>query len=132
MNVMHEKVQHDKYGIGIVVGQTEAMIAVQFSRDYGIKKFLYPSAFEQFLVLCDLLVHEQMNAVLKQVRQQAESERKHKEEEAQKRQAEEKQRELDMKRASARKRLGKSGKEKNPKKPARAASADRGESKIIH
>lgn len=138
MNVIHEQVQHQQYGFGNVTEQTERIITVQFCEGYGIKKFLYPSAFEKYLVLCNPALQEQIkqiNEELRQIREQIESERKQREkeaekrqaqieakrkqreEEAEKRQAEERLKQLELKRAAAKKRTPiKSGTKKTPAK----------------
>lgn len=53
MNLVNEQVRHGLYGKGTVVNQEEDVLFVQFSELYGIKKFLFPDAFEKFLKLYD-------------------------------------------------------------------------------
>ncbi|MEA4847542.1 MAG: hypothetical protein VB106_09960 [Clostridiaceae bacterium] len=49
MNIVNEQVKHILYGDGKVICQETDYLSVQFSEQYGIKKFLYPDAFEKFL-----------------------------------------------------------------------------------
>ena len=51
MNLIHQTVQHPQFGTGEIVGQTDCTVAVQFSQDYGVRNFLYPSAFCSYLSL---------------------------------------------------------------------------------
>ena len=58
MNVMHEQVNHLKFGTGTITAQDSSTVTVKFSKEYGSKKFLYPSAFKLFLDLCDPSIKE--------------------------------------------------------------------------
>lgn len=51
MKIEGRAVNHGKYGEGMVVGQTKTLVSVDFGGEVGVKKFMYPSAFEQFLSL---------------------------------------------------------------------------------
>ncbi len=70
MDVFQQQVSHRQYGIGTVIEQSESMIEVQFDGEYGNKKFLYPSAFESFLLLSSPASQEKMQQEL-QARQDA-------------------------------------------------------------
>ncbi len=78
MNVIAEQVQHNRFGVGVVLSQTASMIEVRFDNAFGIKKFMYPSAFDSFLVLCCPVLRESMEQELTQIREQMEAERKRK------------------------------------------------------
>jgi len=51
MNIVNEQIKHIMFGEGEVIKQEEDKIYVQFSEQYGIKKFIYPDAFEKYLKL---------------------------------------------------------------------------------
>lgn len=51
MNILNEPIKHILYGDGKVISQQEGILSVQFSELHGIKKFLYPDAFENYLKL---------------------------------------------------------------------------------
>jgi len=113
MNIMNEQVRHQQFGIGTVVGQTATTVAVEFSKEYGTKKFLYPSVFESFLALCDPASKIKMEDELRQIHEQAEAEQKMKMEEDEKRREEERRSLFEQKRSAARIR---SAARKTPKK----------------
>jgi hypothetical protein len=50
------------------------MVEVRFDDAFGIKKFMYPLAFESFLVLCRPVLRESMEQELTQIREQIEAE----------------------------------------------------------
>ena len=104
MNLTNKKVHHRQFGDGIVTGQTMSMITVQFSEEYGEKKFLYPSAFKSFLTLNSPALSEQMDTELCAIRERLEAERRQREEEAEQRRQEEKLALLEQKRSAAKKR----------------------------
>lgn len=56
MDIKGEKVTHKAFGVGIVTAQTDSLVTVAF--DSGEKKFQYPTAFKQFLTLCEAAVQE--------------------------------------------------------------------------
>lgn len=62
MNLLQQQVAHPQFGDGIVIGQTEQMLTVQFGEIQ--KAFLFPSAFEQFLSLTDPEQAQQMRRFL--------------------------------------------------------------------
>ncbi len=51
VNVEGKNVKHSKYGEGVVAELTETTVVVDFGGAVGVKKFIYPTAFEQFLSL---------------------------------------------------------------------------------
>lgn len=51
MNIMNERINHITFGEGTVISQNKSIIAVEFNEQYGVKQFLYPDAFEEFLKL---------------------------------------------------------------------------------
>lgn len=46
-------VSHGKFGPGEILGEHEGKITVQFASPYGQKDFVYPDAFERFLIARD-------------------------------------------------------------------------------
>ncbi|MBP8639505.1 MAG: hypothetical protein KBI01_01205 [Oscillospiraceae bacterium] len=76
MKLVHEQVHHVKYGIGTVIAQTEDIVEVKFSKEFGNKKFVYPVAFETFLKVCNQASQEKMNEELRQIRDEIDSQRK--------------------------------------------------------
>ena len=75
MNVIHEQVNHLKFGTGTITAQDSSTVTVKFSKEYGSKKFLYPSAFKLFLDLCDPSIKERMSNELQLIQTLAETER---------------------------------------------------------
>lgn len=75
MNIMHEQVKHLKFGTGTITAQDPSTVTVMFSKEYGSKKFFYPSAFKSFLDLCDPSIKELMGNELQLVQTLAETER---------------------------------------------------------
>lgn len=104
MDVMGQQVYHGKFGEGTVVGQTEATVSVEFEKKHGTRKFIYPSAFETFLSLCDQSAKEKMNRELKRLQKQAETERRERDEAEANRREEERVAALEEKRAAAKRR----------------------------
>lgn len=49
MNLANEQIRHILYGDGKVICQEGDYLSIQFSEKYGIKKFLYPDAFQKYL-----------------------------------------------------------------------------------
>jgi tRNA isopentenyl-2-thiomethyl-A-37 hydroxylase MiaE len=47
--MLNEQIRHIVYGDGKVIGQKADILSIQFSKQYGVKKFVYPDAFEKFL-----------------------------------------------------------------------------------
>jgi len=104
MNINHEQVSHRQFGIGTIVNQTDSKIEVQFSDDYGTKKFIYPIAFEKYLTLCSSTLQRKMDNELLKMHERIEAEKKQREEEEQIRREEEHKASLEEKRATAKKR----------------------------
>ena len=102
MNLIHEQVIHRQFGIGSVIEQTEKIITVRFSDEYGVKLFEFPMAFDKFLVFGDAGLQEKVQEAVCLMTEQLETERKRKEEEYQKRKENERLANLAMKPASKR------------------------------
>lgn len=75
MNLIKEQVQHSRFGLGTILEQTASTVDVRFEDDFGTKKFMYPSAFETFLVLCQPALKESMEQELTGIREQFAMER---------------------------------------------------------
>ncbi|MEA5048130.1 MAG: hypothetical protein VB034_05895 [Eubacteriales bacterium] len=66
MNLLHGVVRHKTFGQGEIVQIGDDVIAVSFSKPYGKKKFLFPTAFYQHLTLEDESLNIEMVEFLKQ------------------------------------------------------------------
>lgn len=75
MNVIREEVRHSIFGTGKVIEQNETMVIVKFGKSHGLKQFLYPSAFGTFLQLSNTDVQEKIDIKIKQMSEQAETDR---------------------------------------------------------
>ena len=53
MELVNLKIEHTFFGEGKVVSQEADILTVEFSGKYGVKKFIYPDAFEKYLKLYD-------------------------------------------------------------------------------
>jgi hypothetical protein len=51
MNIINEKIGHNLFGEGKVIGREANVLSVQFSGQVGVKKFIYPDVFEKYLKL---------------------------------------------------------------------------------
>lgn len=50
VNLVNEKVEHIKFGLGVITELKDHRIYVKFQNNrLGVKEFLYPEAFEKFL-----------------------------------------------------------------------------------
>jgi len=78
MKIMNKKVKHIVFGEGKVISQETERISVQFSEQYGVKKFIYPDAFGKYLKLNDADLETAVDNELlsKLVRIKAEKEKK--------------------------------------------------------
>ena len=76
MKLVHEQVHHIKFGVGTVIKQTDTIVEVKFSKEFGNKKFVYPEAFDTFLKICNPVSQEKMNDELRQIREEIESQRR--------------------------------------------------------
>jgi hypothetical protein len=132
MNVTNDQVRHRQFGVGTVINQTMTTITVQFCERYGTKKFLYPSAFESFLTLCNPASKEKMDDELHQIQERMEEERRKRAEEDEKRRDEERRALLELKRATVKKKKS-PAERKTPAKPKKqpedAALAEEGTDK---
>lgn len=68
IDLKNEQIQHKSWGIGAVVGQTDAHIKIEFS--VGIKQFQYPEAFEKFLKCSDTQLQDKILNELADKKQQ--------------------------------------------------------------
>jgi hypothetical protein len=55
MDIVGQDVKHKVFGVGTIIEMDDKQIVVRFS--VGLKKFAYPSAFEDYLTLLDSSVH---------------------------------------------------------------------------
>lgn len=131
MNVIREKINHRQFGTGEIIGQSCNTLLVDFGTEYGVRKFIYPSAFEGHLTLCNSAAQKQMDDELEQIHEQFEAEqRQRKEAEIRRKQEEEEQVILaqKQKQAAARKRAStKKTIAKRPKQTQEIDSAEEGD-----
>lgn len=105
MNIVHEQVNHLKFGTGTITAQDSSTVTVKFSKEYGSKKFLYPSAFKSYLDLCDPSIKERMSNELQLIQTLAETERNKRLAEEEKQHTLLEQKAASTKKAPAKKRL---------------------------
>lgn len=115
MGLIHEQVRHKEYGAGVITEQTESTVTVQFPEPYGVKKFLYPSAFEKFLVLHNPALQREIAKTLQKMQEQREEKQKQRQIEAEKRREEEKAAEQEQRRAAAKQKSQNRKKKESPK-----------------
>lgn len=60
MDLIGCEVIHKSFGNGSVVEQSDEYITIKFL--IGIKKFLYPDVFENFMTITNLQIQEKLNA----------------------------------------------------------------------
>lgn len=107
MNIVHERVNHLKFGTGTITAQDSSTVTVKFSKEYGSKKFLYPSVFKIFLNLCNPFMNEQMSNELQLIQTLAETERNNRLAEEERQRALLEQKAAAQKKAPVKKRLPK-------------------------
>lgn len=56
MNLENQKVEHNKFGIGVITVAKNQEIYIQFEENVGLKSFQYPEVFEKFLKMLDVTV----------------------------------------------------------------------------
>lgn len=64
MDLLGREVIHKSFGNGSVIEQSDEYITIKFL--IGIKKFLYPDAFENFLSITNLQIQEKINAEIEE------------------------------------------------------------------
>lgn len=74
MNLIDKKVEHKQFGTGVISHQSEDKITVQF--DAGEKKFIYPMAFDQFLILEDAVLGAEIATTIQSMKTEIENEKK--------------------------------------------------------
>lgn len=127
MDLMHEQVCHRQFGVGTITSQTVTTITAKFCKEYGVKKFIYPSAFESFLELCNPDMKVKMEDELRQTHKQAHEARQRSSEKDQKRREQEQRTLLEQKRTAAKKRASaKKALKKLQEKPHEPESAEKG------
>jgi hypothetical protein len=76
MNLINEEISHQTFGAGKVTDQTPTIITVEFSEEYGVKRFKYPSVFESFLTPVNPETKESMALELKGIKDKEDAEKK--------------------------------------------------------
>ena len=64
MDLIGCEVIHKSFGNGSVVDQSDEYITIKFM--IGIKKFLYPDVFENFMTITNLQMQEKLNAEIEE------------------------------------------------------------------
>ncbi len=64
MDLIGCEVIHKSFGNGSVVEQSDEYITIKFL--IGIKKFLYPDVFENFMTITNLQIQEKLNAEIEE------------------------------------------------------------------
>ncbi len=76
MKIINKKVQHIVFGEGKVVSQETERITVQFSEQYGVKRFIYPDVFGKYMKLTnadlETAVGEELLSKLVQMKEEKE------------------------------------------------------------
>ena len=62
MDLINKQVKHKRFGNGNIVSCTDSVVEVHFS--VGNKKFVYPDAFESYLVLLDKDTANAVNEII--------------------------------------------------------------------
>ena len=75
MQLIGETIRHEQFGKGVVTACDHNIITVDFPT--GVRRFVYPDAFERFLVPKDTETKEEINDIL--VEQKLEEKKKHRE-----------------------------------------------------
>ncbi|MBP2664719.1 MAG: hypothetical protein H6Q71_2667 [Firmicutes bacterium] len=103
MNLIHEQVMHRQFGIGSIIEQEEKVISIKFSGENDIKMFEYPLAFDKYLTFCNADLQGKILDEVRLIKEQIETERRHKEEEYQKLQEEKRLNNLALKKTASKK-----------------------------
>ena len=53
MDLLQKQITHKTFGSGVIIEMTNNIITVCFTKEIGKKRFLYPDAFEHFLIMDD-------------------------------------------------------------------------------
>lgn len=67
MNLLNEKVEHSKFGTGVIKSNENGVIRIAFDMAIGEKAFIYPDAFSSFLKLNNPQLNEQVQYELSQI-----------------------------------------------------------------
>lgn len=79
MNIVNEKVEHIKFGLGIITEAEDCKIWVRFQNEIEEKLFLYPEVFENFLKAVNSTVKEYVLEELCKKQEQIEMQQKERE-----------------------------------------------------
>lgn len=66
MDLLGKNVENNKYGVGIIISQTDSYLSVKFMTEDEVKKFPYPICFKSFLRLIDEESTVEIDAKIKQ------------------------------------------------------------------
>jgi hypothetical protein len=77
-SIVHEYVEHKKYGRGRIISEDIGKITVEFISQFEKKLFQFPDAFEQFLKFEDQSLEEECLLLLQSKKQEIEEEQERK------------------------------------------------------
>ncbi len=60
MNLVNEQTEHAVFGVGNIIEQESGYVVIQFSEQFGTKRFVYPDAFEGYLKLINKRLEEEV------------------------------------------------------------------------
>lgn len=101
MDLVNERVEHIKFGIGVIIEADDHKIAVQFQDMIGAKSFPYPETFERFLKALNPAVQDNAMDECRRKQQQIELERQRMEKEREATKLEEKKEKAELAREKA-------------------------------
>ena len=96
MSIVNESVEHIKFGVGVITEEKDHKIWVQFQDPIGIKAFLYPEVFEEFLKAVNPTVEKNVLEELRIKQEEIELELEKKRKELEAAELEEKQAKLEL------------------------------------
>lgn len=70
MDLTNELVTHPVFGKGKIIDQESTRITIQFTKEIGVKQFIYPDAFEKYLNMCNPATAQSVLADLSTKKQQ--------------------------------------------------------------
>lgn len=101
VNVIDEQVVHSQFGEGKVISQGDSLVEVEFSEAHGVRKFIYPAAFEEHLTISNTELQNNIKNELLQIQENKEAAKKERAQEIEDEREEKRKEVLAEKRAAA-------------------------------
>lgn len=101
VNVIDEQVIHSQFGEGKVISQGDSLVEVEFAKEHGVRKFIYPSAFEEYLTISNTALHDSVKNELLLIQEKEDADKKERAQEIQDQWEEKRKALLAEKRAAA-------------------------------